>query len=89
MAAAKHFAHYVNSCEVYVKGEGFRRTLYGLSREQVLDDHHLLSTVLGGRTIKAGWDEEIVVTATKKLALGLPAGWARVTRRFDEYGEKV
>jgi len=81
--------NFQNSCEVYVIGAPWRRTVYGITREELLHlaNHAFLAHLLGIPNIAvAGWDN-IVVTKTRRIRMGLGAGWVRGPRRRNEYGD--
>lgn len=75
----KNFRH---STEYYRKGSDARYIAYGKTREEIVAGlesiHHT-----------SDWEDSWVVMPTKTVALGLPPTWARVARRYDEYGERV
>lgn len=79
--------HFQHSCEVYLKGKNWRKTVYGRTREEVLDDQPFLSLLLNGYPIREGWEDEVVVTQTRTVAMGLGPLWARGTRRRNAYGD--
>lgn len=84
ITSEQHFQH---SCEVYLKGQSWRKTVYGRTRDEILEDQGFLSLVLNGHPIREGWEDEVVVTQTRSVAMGLGPLWARGTRRRNEYGE--
>jgi hypothetical protein len=81
--------NFQNSCDVYVICAPLRRTVYGVSREELLHlaNHAFLARLLEVPSISAvGW-ESIVVTKTKRIRMGLGVGWTRGARRRNEYGD--
>lgn len=83
--------HWQNSCEVFIKGENYRKVVYGRTREEVVADRPLLARLLGVDVrrlhVSDDWMEQVVVTSTRTIRMGLGAGWARGTRRRNEYGD--
>jgi hypothetical protein len=101
LTSDKNFQH---SCEVYRRsGGGTRHVVYGRTRDEVVRDEHFIAKLfrqapcpLDGTDrddllffLEDDWQDDVVVTATRSTAMGLGPAWARVARRFDEYGERV
>lgn len=61
-----------NSCEVVTHWG--RWIVYGLTREQLIEDHHALATVVGlvPKTLPPDWEDMICITPTRVRSLGLP-----------------
>lgn len=72
-------ANMQDSCEVFVRGSRVRRIVYGLSREQLVNSPGAIRRVLGlvAWPSRFDWREEVVVTPTRTLSLGLPTSWRR------------
>lgn len=78
--------NFQSSVEMFRKGDNFRRIVYGKTREEVVAE---LERTFSAAPSLAEWQDMFVVMPTKRIAMGLGPAWARVTRRSDEYGEKV
>ena len=72
--------NFQSSTEYYELGAPIRRIAYGKTREDVLYE-------LSQSDPRADWDEQWVVLPTKRIRMGLSPAWARVARRFNEYGD--
>jgi hypothetical protein len=72
--------NFQNSVEYYEKGSGFRRIAYGKTREEVLFE-------VGTSDPRMDWEDHWVIMPTKRIRMGLSPAWARVTRRFNAYGD--
>lgn len=72
--------NFENSCEVYWKGDGHRTVVYGLTRDEVV-------VRLAARLdeFNPNWRDVVVVTATKRLAMGFSPARTQVTRGSHEY----
>jgi len=76
-------SNFESSVEFYRKGDGYRTIAYGKTRERILAE---IQAAHGTRT---DWEDDWVVSPTRSVAMGLGHQWARVPRRYDEYGEKA
>jgi hypothetical protein len=81
--------NFQNSCEAYLHGGNLRVSFYGLTREELLANPAFVLGRLGVPDISQfrDWEAELVVTSTKRIRMGLGAGWARGPRRRNEYGD--
>lgn len=102
LTSDKNFQH---SCEVYRKGEARHIVYGRTREELMKDEHFLARLLAtSGRSpdsfggvdrddllffLEDDWQDNIVVTATRTIAMGVGPAWARAPRRFDEYGERV
>lgn len=70
--------NFQNSVEYYKKGDSYRSTAYGKTREDVLAE------LQAAHGTSIDWEDKWVVGPTRVLAMGLGPAWTQVPRGYDK-----